>query len=111
MVWVVAISLLWAGFAHRPALTVADLAQADYLASFGLTADDLCGVPGAEGGAMDPGDCPLCQLAGAMLLPDQAQGLNDLSLRHAPAVRVAAPPCAAGHRFNPAAPVRAPPLA
>lgn len=111
VVCLVALSLLMTAFSHRPALSVDDLAQADYLASFGLTSDALCGVPGADGGGMDMGDCPACQLAGAMMMPEQAQSLIDIDLRFAAVVLVAAKARSPGHTANPATPVRAPPLA
>ena len=111
MVLLVALSLLTVGFAHRPVMTSSDLAKADYLSSMGLTASDLCAVPGDEGDGMDMGDCPVCHLVSSVLLPEPADSLKDVERRYAAVVLVPAQARVFGRTTNPATPVRAPPLA
>lgn len=110
-VFLLAISLLTAGFAHNAVMTADDLEKAEFLISMGLAPADLCAVPGEDGGTMDMGDCPVCQLAGAMHMPDPMQGFHDIEQRHVAAVLVPAKARVFGRSFNPATPVRAPPLA
>lgn len=111
MVLLVALSLLTIDFAHQPAMTDSDVAQADYLSGMGLTAADLCADPDEEGGRMAMGDCPACQLVASVLLPEAVGSLIDLELRASAVVIVPAEARIFGRRTNPATPVRAPPLA
>ena len=111
MVWMVAISLLAAGFAHRPMLNAAQMDQAVYLAALGLTAADLCAEPGDADDGMDMGDCPVCHLAASMLLAEPMSDFADIELRTAAAILVPAYARGFGRTTNPATPVRAPPLA
>ena len=109
MVWMVAISLLMTGLAHRPVLNSAQVNEAAYLAELGLTLADLCAEPGEGEGGMAMGDCPACHLAGSILLPEPAEDLAKIELRAAAAVLVPADARGFGRIANPAAPVRAPP--
>ena len=111
MVWMVAISLLATGFAHRPILNAAQIDQAVYLAEWGLTAADLCAETGDEDGGMAMGDCPACHLSASILLPDPVSSFIDIELRTAAAILVPAHTRGFGRTTNPATPVRAPPLA
>jgi len=111
MVWMVAISLLASGFAHRPILNAAQIDQAVYLAELGLTAADLCAEPGDADGGMDMGDCPACHLAASILLSEPVASSADIELRTAAAILVPAYTRGFGRTTNPATPVRAPPLA
>jgi hypothetical protein len=111
MVLLVAISLLLSGFAHRPVLTATQVDQSVSLAEMGLTLADLCAEPGEGNGGMDMGDCPACQLAASILLPEPAKNLVDAELRTAAAILVPAHTRGFGRTTNPATPVRAPPQA
>lgn len=111
MVLLVAISLLLSGFAHRPVLTATQIDQSVSLAEMGLTLADLCAEPGEGNGGMDMGDCPACQLAASILLPEPAANLVDAELRAAAAILVPAHTRGFGRTTNPATPVRAPPQA
>ena len=110
MVWLVAISLLLVGFAHRPALNADAIAKVEYLASMGLSSADLCSIPG-EDGAKTAGDCPVCHIAAGMVLPTPIDSLKKIELRVAAAILVPAQTRIFGRVQNPATPVRAPPLA
>lgn len=111
MVFLLVICLVTAGFAHSPVMSAEAVAKANYLSSMGLVAADLCAVPGADGEAMDMGDCPVCHLAGAMLMPAAGDGFARVEARVAAAVLVPAQAHVFGRVYNPATPVRAPPLA
>jgi hypothetical protein len=112
MVWMVAISLLASGFAHRPMLDMpASSAQAMELAEMGLTLADICAEPGGDDGSMAMGDCPACHLSASILLADPVASLVDIELRTAAAILVPAETRGFGRTTNPATPVRAPPLA
>ncbi|MDZ7907386.1 MAG: hypothetical protein U5N10_03560 [Gemmobacter sp.] len=111
MVWMVAISLLMTGFAHRPVLNASQIDQAVYLAELGLTLADLCAEPGDGDEGMAMGDCPACHLAGSILLPESVASLLDIELRTSAALIVPAEEHVFGRTTNPATPVRAPPLA
>lgn len=111
MVWMVAISLLTAGFSHRSVLTAAQIDQAMFLAELGLTAADLCAEPDKDDGDMSMGDCPLCHLVGSALLPKLSESLIDIELRAAAIVLAPARAHVLECATNPATPVRAPPLA
>jgi hypothetical protein len=108
-VWLVALSLLFVGFGHRPMLNAASSEQAIYLASMGLTAADLCGKADEDGPQM-MGDCPACHIATAMALPQPDDSLKILELRVAAAILVPAQTRVLGRAHNPSAPPRAPPL-
>lgn len=110
MVCMVALSLLAAGFAHRPALSASDIEQVEYLASMGLTVADLCALPG-EDGSMPTDDCPVCHLAAGLTLPPPMVSVHANELRVAAAVLIPAQTHGFGRVYDPAAPVRAPPLA
>lgn len=111
LVWMVAVSLLATGFAHRPILNAAQIDQAVYLAEMGLTAADLCAEPGNDEGGMVMGDCPACHLSASILLPEPVTSFIDIELRTAAALLVPADTRSFGRTTNPATPVRAPPLA
>lgn len=111
MVFMVAISLLASGLAHRPIMNVAQIDQAAYLTEMGLVAADLCADPGEGGNGMDMGDCPACHLAASILLPEPVGSFADIELRTAAAVLVPAHMRGFGRTTNPATPVRAPPQA
>lgn len=110
MVWLVALSLLMVGFAHRPALSTDKIAQTEYLASMGLTSADLCGTPGQDGSSAAD-DCPVCHIAAGMLLPAPMDSVSNIELRVAAALLIPAQTRSFGRSRNPATPVRAPPLA
>ena len=109
MVWLVAISLLLVGVGHRPMLDTASAEQAVYLADMGLTAADLCGTAD-EDSPQAMGECPVCHIATAMILPTPAESLKALELRVAAALLVPAQTRVFGRVHNPSAPPRAPPL-
>ncbi len=109
-VWLVVLSLLLAGLGHTSVLSATDEAKVTYLASMGLTAADLCAVPGQDSEGIGMGDCPVCHLASAMLLPDAGLGLSDIDQRYAATVLLPAQLRGFGRSHNPATPVRAPPL-
>lgn len=111
MVWMVAISLLMTGFAHRPILDATQIDQAMLLAELGLTSADLCGEAGDGDGGMGMGDCPACHLTASVLLPESVASLIDIELRASAALIVPAEAHVVGRSTNPATPVRAPPLA
>lgn len=111
MVWMVAISLLTTGFAHRPVLTAAQIDQAIFLAELGLTAADLCAEQDEGDGGMSMGDCPACHLVASALLPEPVESLIGIELRATAVVLVPARARGLGRKTNPATPVRAPPLA
>ncbi|EEW24293.1 DUF2946 family protein [Rhodobacter ferrooxidans] len=111
MVLLVVTSLLTLGFSHRPAVSSADLAKAEYLGSMGLAASDLCAEPGEKGGGMSMGDCPACHLVSSVMLPEPVASPVDIELRYAAVVLVPAQARVFGRTTNPATPVRAPPLA
>ena len=111
MVLLVAVSLLFSGFAHRPVLTSAQIDQAVSLADLGLTLADLCAEPGDGDGGMDMGDCPACHLAASLQLPEAVASFADIEPRSAAAILVPAHMRGFGRTTNPATPVRAPPLA
>lgn len=111
MVLLVAISLLFSGFAHRSVVTAAQIDQSIYLAEMGMTLADLCAEPGDADGGMDMGDCPACHLAESILLPEQVGSFADVELRTAAATLVPAHTHGFGRTSNPATPVRAPPQA
>lgn len=111
MVWMVAISLLMTGFAHRPILNAAQIDQSVYLAEMGLTLADLCADPGDGDNGIDMGDCPACHLAASSLLPEPVANFADIELRTAAAILVPAQAHGSGRTINPATPVRAPPQA
>ncbi|MAO00669.1 MAG: hypothetical protein CMN16_16535 [Roseovarius sp.] len=111
MVWMVAISLLAIGFAHRPIPNAAQIGQAGYLAEFGPTAVDLCAESGDEDSGLVMGDCPACHLAGSILLLEPFLSFIDIELRATAAILVPAHMHGLGRTTNPATPVRAPPLA
>ena len=108
-VLLVALSLLIVGFAHRPMQNAASVEQTAYLASMGLTAADLCGTLG-EGGSRATGDCPVCHIATAMLLPTPTDSLKIMELLVAAAILIPAQTRTLGHDRNPSAPPRAPPF-
>lgn len=110
MVWLVALSLLLVGFAHRPALSSTAVAQEAYLASLGLSEGDLCVAPG-ESKPVAMGECPVCHLTSGMWLPEPVARLQDIETRVAAAVLIPARTRVFGRVYNPATPVRAPPLA
>lgn len=110
MVWVVAVSLLLVGFAHRPVLNADAIAKVEYMASMGLTIADLCGTPG-EDGSVTSAKCPACTVAAGMMLPPVLEGVATIEARMAAAVLIPAQTRVFGRPHNPAAPVRAPPLA
>lgn len=110
MVLMVAASLLTVGYAHKPALSAADVAKADYLLGMGLTSADLCSTPGDDGTGMAMGDCPVCHLAASAALHTPMDGVKDIELRAAAAVFVPAEAHIFGRRTNPATPARAPPF-
>lgn len=111
MVLLVALGLLLIGFSHRPLQASVQSEQALYLAEIGLTAADLCTDPVSEDAGFGMRDCPACDLAGSSLPSEPAASLVDFELRAAKAVLVPAQAHVFGRRFDPATPVRAPPLA
>jgi hypothetical protein len=111
MTFLLATSLLSAGFAHRPIVSVAEAETIATLAAMGLTTADLCADPGEDGKTMAMGDCPVCHLASGMMLAESAPSLIDIELRYVAAVVMPAQNRAFGRSTNPATPVRAPPLA
>lgn len=111
MVWAVAISLLGLGFAHEPVPTPDQIAQAASLAEMGLTAADVCADAGDAEGDMAMGDCPACHVSASLLLPEPLGSLIEIELRAAAAILVPAHARGFGRTYDPATPVRAPPLA
>lgn len=111
MVLMVAISLLTAGFGHKPVLTAAQSAQALELADMGLTLADICAEADSDDEGMAMGDCPACHLSASLLLADPAACFVDIELRAAAAILIPADTRGFGRSANPATPVRAPPLA
>lgn len=109
MVWLVVISLLMIGFAHRPVLNDQPIGQALALAELGLTAADLCADQDKGDGDMSMGDCPACHLVASVLLPEPVESLVDIELRATAVVLVPARARLIGRTTNPAIPVRAPP--
>lgn len=111
MAWMVALSLLLAGFGHVPVPRAGQGDQALQLADLGLTADDLCGADHGQGGAMHGGDCAFCRLAASCLPGRTAVWVADIPLRSTAIVLAPAERRGVGHIANPATPVRAPPVA
>jgi cytochrome c5 len=102
------IALVALGMGHR----YADPAQSAALEAYALAGGDISGLcGGADGKAMAGGHCPVCHVAGAMMLPDPALPVQAAVFgRYA---EVTLPPQAAVRAVarDPANGLRAPPLA
>lgn len=106
-----AIGLLLGGLAHRHVPTAEQISQSVDLLEMGLTLADLCIAAGDADDGLAVGDCPACNLAGSILLPDPRVGFAEMELRVAAAILIPAHMRGFGRTTNPATPVRAPPLA
>lgn len=111
MALLLATSMVSAGFVHRTIISTAEAETVRTLAAMGVTAADLCAVPGEDGKTMEMGDCPVCHLASGMMVPELAPSAIDIELRYVAGILVPARTRESGRVFNPATPVRAPPLA
>jgi hypothetical protein len=111
MTLLLATSLVSAGFVHRNIISAAEAETIRTLTAMGITAADLCAKPGEDGKTMEMGDCPACHLASGMMVPELVPSAIDIEVRYVAAIFVPAHARALGRVFNPATPVRAPPLA
>jgi hypothetical protein len=102
---VAALSLAAAGGAHR--MDRSDAAQEAFAAVYGFSAD-ICG--GGQGKAITNGDCPVCQLVGAALLPEPTTGDLATELRFVAAVVLPQSQRAIKTPTDPARSLRGPPV-
>lgn len=102
---VAALSLAAAGGAHR--MDRGDAAQEAFAAVYGFSAD-ICGE--GQGKGIASGDCPVCHLVGAALLPEPATGDLATELRFVAAVVLPQSQRAAQAPTDPARSLRGPPV-
>ena len=102
---VAAMSLAAAGGAHRIARI--DAAQEAIAAVYGLSSD-ICGE--SQGKTVATGDCPVCHLVGAALLPEPATGDLATELRFVAEVVLPQSQRAIDTPTDPARSLRGPPV-
>lgn len=105
---VIATGLAATGFAHRIPSTDDSAQQSFVLAGGALS--DLC-AGGVDHGPPAHGDCPACQIVGAVDLPPVMFGLRDADLAFVAAVVAPRESRAVRSVLDPARGMRAPPLA
>jgi cytochrome c5 len=102
---VAALSLAAAGGAHR--MDLSDAAQEAFAAVYGVSAD-ICGDDQGQG-ALN-GDCPVCHLVAAALLPEPTTGDLATELRFVAAVVLPQSQRAIKTPTDPARSLRGPPV-
>lgn len=102
---VAALSLAAAGGAHR--MDRSDAAQEAFAAVYGSSAD-ICGE--GQGKAITNGDCPVCHLVGAALMPEPTNGDLATELRFVAAVVLPQSQRAVEAPHDPARSLRGPPV-